>query len=74
MAQPETVTFQEQAIYDEVTGITLTIWRTSSGEGRIRLSGALEHGNRDFQFDTEGCLAGMGTAVGPHPERLRLIC
>lgn len=69
------ILIREQVIADVVSGLTLTIWRTPDGEGRIRITGDdLPHGNRDLQFDSLGVLVGMGTAVSePFPSSLRLI-
>jgi hypothetical protein len=63
--QAATVVVREQVIDDLASGLTLYFWRTSDGEGRIRITGdALPFGNRDLQFDAEGCHVGSGTAVG----------
>lgn len=66
---------QAQVFHDEATGITLSLWRTPSGEGRMRLSGdAISFGNRDYQFDHDGRLIGTGTSVTEHrPNKLRLV-
>lgn len=67
------VVLHEQVIDDSlVSGLTLAIWRTPTGEARIRVTGDLPYGNRDFQFDANGCLVGTGTAVSdacPSPLR-----
>jgi hypothetical protein len=72
---PSSVVLQEQVIEDSLaSGLTLTIWRTPSGEGRIRVSGDLPYGNRDFQFDSSGGLVGTGTStVDACPSPLRLL-
>jgi len=73
---PSDVVLREQVIEDSLgSGLTLTVWRTPEGEGRIRVSGAdLPYGNRDFQFDTEGRLVGTGTSTtDPCPSHLRLV-
>lgn len=69
------VGIEEQVVDDsEVSGLTLTFWRTPSGEGRLRITGDLPYGNRDFQFDCNGELAGTGTATGSAcPTSLRIV-
>ena len=55
---------KEQVINDEVTGLMLILRVTPDGEARIHLLGAiLPFGNRDFQFDRDGILAGTGTPL-----------
>ena len=58
------VKFKEQIINDEVTGLMLVIRLTKGGEPRLHVIGAqLPFGNRDFQFDKTGELAGTGTGL-----------
>jgi len=74
--EPGEVVLQEQVIEDELaSGLTLVVWRTSDGEGRIRVTGAdLPYGNRDFQFDQSGALIGTGTSVADAcPSPLRVV-
>ncbi len=60
-----TLRIKEQLINDPVTGLTLIFRLTPSGEPRLHLSGEnLPFGNRDFQFDKNGELAGTGTGTG----------
>lgn len=55
---------REQIIEDPVTGLTFQFEVTPSGEARMRVYGdSLKLGNRDFAFDTDGELAGTGTAT-----------
>ena len=57
----KTLNIKEQIIDDLVTGLTLVFRRTPSGEARLHLLGDnLPLGNRDFQFDGSGELAGTG--------------
>ena len=59
-----TVLLREQIIDDaDVSGITIMIERTPSGEGRLRITGELPFGGRDFAFDADGQLAGTGTSM-----------
>ncbi len=61
----KTLKIKEQLINDPVTGLTLIFRVTPSGEARLHLSGeSLPFGNRDFQFDENGELAGTGTGTG----------
>lgn len=70
----ETVQIQEQVIHDEASGVTLSIWQTPSGEGRIRIAGPTLPLDRDFQFDADGNLVGTGSAVASAaPTRLRVV-
>jgi hypothetical protein len=74
MDSSDAIAIQEQVIEDHPSGLTFTIWRTPDGEGRIRVSGDLPLGNRDFQFDKRGRLVGTGTSVGGScPSHLRLV-
>ena len=55
---------KEQLIDDPVTGLMLIFRVTPSGEARLHLIGtSLPFGNRDFQFDKDGVLAGTGTGL-----------
>ena len=55
---------KEQLIDDQVTGLTLIFRVTPSGESRLHILGDnLPFSNRDFQFDTDGKLAGTGCGV-----------
>ncbi len=59
------VNIKEQIINDAVTGLMLVFRVTPSGEARLHLMGdCLPLGNRDFQFDKDGELAGTGTSTG----------
>jgi|GEM_PF-1411944 hypothetical protein len=73
--QQRTVATQEQVIDDtRASGLTLAFWRTPGGEGRIRITGDLPFGNRDFQFNESGELVGSGTGVaGACPVNLRVV-
>lgn len=75
MTTPTAIALQEQIIEDSlVSGLTFTVWRTQDGEGRIRVTGDLPFGNRDFKFDENGRLVGTGTAVADAcPSHLRLV-
>jgi hypothetical protein len=65
----KTVKIKEQVINDLVTGLTLIFRVTPSGEARLHLLGDnLPFGNRDFQFDKNGKLAGTGMGVRCHDE------
>ena len=57
------ILLREQIIEDEVSGLTIMIELTKSGEGRLRILGDLPYGNRDFAFDPGGRLVGTGTSV-----------
>ena len=58
----KTVKIKEQLIDDPATGLMLIFRVTPSGEGRLHIIGdCLPFGNRDFQFDVDGILAGTGT-------------
>uniref|UniRef100_A0A6M3LPF2 Uncharacterized protein n=1 Tax=viral metagenome TaxID=1070528 RepID=A0A6M3LPF2_9ZZZZ len=58
----KTTNIKEQIIDDLVTGLMLVFSVTPSGESRLHLVGdILPFGNRDFQFDCNGELAGTGT-------------
>ena len=63
----KTAQIKEQLIDDPVTGLTLIFRVTSIGEARLHIIGnCLPFGNRDFQFDIDGKLAGTGTGFsGP---------
>jgi len=69
------VEIQQQIINDvEVSGLSLTFWRTQTGEARLRIEGDhLLFGNRDFQFDSNGHLVGVGTAAGSCPTYLQVV-
>jgi len=72
--QPGVVVIREQVINDGPSGLTFIIWRTSDGEGRIRVVGDLPFGNRDLQFDSDGNLIGRGTSVvAACPTGLRVV-
>jgi len=61
----KTLQIKEQYINDLVTGLTLIFRVTPSGEARLQLTGDnLPFGNRNFQFDKNGKLAGTGTGLG----------
>ncbi len=57
------VVLQEQVIQDEPSGLTLTIWCTPDGEGRLRIEGLPLELARDLQFSPEGVLVGSGSSV-----------
>ena len=57
------VVLREQIIEDEVSGLTIMVELTKSGEGRLRILGDLSFGNRDFAFDPDGRLVGTGTSI-----------
>jgi len=60
----KTLNIKEQFIDDPVTGLTLMFRVTPSGESRLHILGDnLPYGNRDFQFDKNGKLAGTGTGL-----------
>jgi len=60
----KTLNIKEQLIDDPVTGLMLMFRVTPNGEARLHLVGdALPLGNRDFQFDVNGKLAGTGSSV-----------
>ncbi len=60
----KTIQIKEQYIDDTVTGLLLIFRVTPSGEARLHLKGdTLPFGNRDFQFDKNGALAGTGTGL-----------
>lgn len=60
----QTCNIKEQLIGDPVTGLTLLFRVTPDGEARLHLLGDnLPFGNRDFQFDINGKLAGTGTGI-----------
>ena len=60
----KTLYIEEQVINDPVTELTLMFRVTPSGEARLHLLGDnLPFGNRDFQFDKAGKLAGAGTGI-----------
>ena len=62
----QTLKIKEQVINDAVTDLMLIFAVTPSGEARLHLRGAnLPFGNRDFQFDENGELAGTGTGLCP---------
>jgi len=55
---------KEQWINDVVTDFMLIFRVTPSGEARLHISGSnLPYGNRDFQFNKDGELAGTGTGL-----------
>ena len=61
----KTLTIKEQFIDDAVNGLTLVFRVTSRGKARVHIIGdSLPFGNRDFQFDAKGKLAGTGTGCG----------
>jgi len=61
----KTPKIKEQLINDEITGLTLIFRVTPHGEARLHLLGdILPFGNRDFQFDGSGELAGTGVGMG----------
>ena len=63
----KTAKIKEQIINDYVTGLMLVFRVTPSGEARLHIVGeALPFGNRDFQFDEYGILAGTGTGMNIH--------
>ena len=58
------VKIKEQIINDLATGLMIVFRLTPSGEPRLHLIGdILPFGNRDFQFDCNGELAGAGTGT-----------
>jgi len=60
----KTLNIKEQIIDDLVSGLTLVFRITPSGEARLHLLGDnLPLGNRDFQFDRSGELAGTGVSL-----------
>jgi len=60
----KTLYIKEQVINDLVTNLTLMFRVTPDGEARLHILGDdLPFGNRDFQFDTNGVLAGTGTGT-----------
>ena len=60
----KTLNIKEQIVNDAVTGLMLVFRVTPSGEARLHLmGGCLPFGNRDFQFDKDGELAGTGTGI-----------
>lgn len=60
----KTLQIKEQLINDLVTGLTLIFRVAPDGEAQLQLLGdTLPFGNRDFQFDKDGKLAGTGTGV-----------
>ena len=60
----QTLKIKEQVINDAVTDLMLIFRVTPSGEARLHLTGTnLPFGNRDFQFDENGELAGTGTGL-----------
>lgn len=60
----KTLSIKEQIINDMVTELTLIFSVTPNGEARLQLLGDnLPFGNRDFQFDKNGRLAGTGTGL-----------
>ncbi len=60
----KTVKIKEQIINDRATGLMLVFRLTPSGESRLHLIGdILPFGNRDFQFDCDGELAGIGVGT-----------
>ena len=60
----KTLNIKEQIINDVGTDLMLIFRVTPSGEARLRLIGdCLPFGNRDFQFDKDGELAGTGTSI-----------
>ena len=61
----KTLRIKEQMINDLVTGLTVILRVTPSGEARIEISGdILPFGDRSLQFDVDGRLVGTGTSVG----------
>lgn len=62
MPNAQHLNIKEQIINDDVTGLMVVFRRTPSGEARLHIIGSiLPYGNRDFQFDLNGELAGTGT-------------
>lgn len=60
----KTLHIKEQVINDLVTELTLFFSVTPDGEARLKVIGDnLPFGNRDFQFDKNGELAGTGTGL-----------
>ena len=60
----KTLYIKEQLINDLVTGFILIFRVAPNGESCLQLLGDnLPFGNRDFQFDKDGELAGTGTGV-----------
>ena len=57
---------KEQIIEDPVSGLTFQflLMPDSDAPARLRVFGALRHGNREFLFDRNGQEAGAGTAFG----------
>jgi hypothetical protein len=64
MGTTEDVIIKEQVVADLVSGLTLTFWRTSNGEGRLRIEGDAVSFARDLQFDAHGALVGSGSPTG----------
>jgi hypothetical protein len=57
------IALQEQVIQDLPSGLTITVWRTPSGEGRVRIEGDPSRPARDLQFSPEGVLVGSGSVL-----------
>ena len=75
VSESDGVMLQQQVIDDMASGLTITVWRTETGEGRLRIAGdALPFGAHDLQFSYEGEMVGAGTAlVDACPTPLRLL-
>lgn len=60
----KTAHMKKQIINDDATGLMPIFRVTPSGETRLHLlDDILPFGNRDFQFDKAGKLAGTGTGL-----------
>ncbi|MBC8338077.1 MAG: hypothetical protein ISR51_01700 [Rhodospirillales bacterium] len=64
--EADNLTIKEQIIEDPVSGLSLqfSVVEGSDSPFRLRVFGALPHGNREFVFDTAGIRTGAGSAVG----------
>ena len=56
---------REQIIEDLITGITIQFEHMPGSDSpfRLRLSGNVDYGNREFLFDADGAVAGAGTSL-----------
>jgi len=66
----KTLRIKEQVINNLVTNLTLIFRVTPGGEARLHILGDdLPFGNRDFQFDRRGVLAGTGVSLANYCKR-----
>jgi hypothetical protein len=64
MAEADTFNVRQQVIKDRVSGLTFQFEVTPGGESVLHVFGdGLPNGNRTFEFDREGDIAGRGTCV-----------